>query len=82
MNSNLSKIKPKFRTSGAVSQPRRKAGSKYSDLGVTNAEKIRCATQDEYLNRMIVAYQKTTDKKLKAFIAHEIKKIQVQRGRF
>lgn len=50
MNSNLSKIKPKFRTSGAVSQPRRKAGSKYSDLGVTNAEKIRCATQDEYLN--------------------------------
>lgn len=82
--SNLSKIKPKFRTRGNVTGnfglPKKKAGSKYSELGVTKVEKIHCVTQEEYLQRMISAYMKTTDKNLKLFIMEEIRKIKVQRG--
>lgn len=80
MNSNLSKIKPKLRTSGAISQPRRKAGSPLKDIGVTKVEKVNIVTQDEYLNRMVVAYNSTSDSKLKSFIFNEIKKIKIQRG--
>lgn len=80
MNSNLSKIKPKLRTSGAISQPRRKAGSPLKDIGVTKVEKVKIVTQDEYLNRMILAYNSTTDSELKSFIFNEIKKIKIQRG--
>lgn len=78
--SNLSKIAPKFRTSGAVSQPRRKAGSPLKDIGVTNAKVVKCVTRDEYLTRLHLAYHKTTDEKLKQFISFEIKKIMIQRG--
>jgi len=80
--SNLSKIAPKFRTSGAVSQPRRKAGSPLKDIGVTNAKVVKCVTRDEYLTRLHLAYHKTTDEKLKQFISFEIKKIMIQRGAF
>lgn len=82
--SNLSKIKPKLRTQGNVTgnfgRPKTKIGSKYSELGVTKKENIRCATQEEYLQRMINAYSKTSDKSLKLFIMEEIRKIKVQRG--
>lgn len=78
--SNLSKIKPKLRTSGAVSQPRRKAGSPLRDIGVTNTKVVNLTTQDEYLNRLVNAYFKTTDLKLKKFLYEEIRKIQIQRG--
>jgi hypothetical protein len=37
-------------------------------------------TQDEYLERLISAYHKSTDTKLKTFIYREIRKIEVQRG--
>lgn len=79
-HSNLSKISTKFRTSGAISQPRRKAGSPLSDIGMTKAEVIHIATQDEYLSRMYDAYSKTNDPKLKLFIQEQIKKIQIQRS--
>lgn len=82
--SNLSKIKPKFRTQGNVTgnfgAPKRKSGSKYSEIGVTKVEKVHCVTQEEYLQRMLNAYMQTTDKKLKLFIMEEIRKIKVQRG--
>ena len=78
--SNLSKISTKFRTSGAISQPRRKAGSPLNELGVTNAKVVKCTTQDEYLNRLYVAFDETDDDKLKKFIYTEIKKILIQRG--
>jgi hypothetical protein len=79
--SNLSKIKTKFRTSGTVSQPRRKAGSSLNDLGVTDAKVVRCVTQEEYLIRLQLAYHKTTDIKLKNFLEFEIKKILIQRNK-
>lgn len=78
--SNLSKIATKFRTSGAVSQPRRKAGSPLRDIGNTNAKVVNVTTQDEYLERLISAYHKSTDIKLKTFIYQEIRKIKVQQG--
>lgn len=78
--SNLSKIAPKFRTSGAVSQPRRKAGSSMRDIGVTKTKVLNLTTQDEYLQRLITAFQSTTDLYLKNFIYGEIRKIKIQRG--
>lgn len=80
LNSNLSKIKPKLRTSGAISQPRRKAGSILSEIGMTNAEIGRLATKDEYLNRMFTAFDTTDDPKLKDFCFKEIRNILVQKG--
>ncbi len=78
--SNLSKIAPKFRTSGNISQPRRKAGSPLNELGVTNSKVVKCTTQDEYLNRLYYAFDNTTDTKLRQFLYTEIRKIHVQRG--
>jgi hypothetical protein len=82
--SNLSKIKPKLRTSGAVSgnfgRAKSKAGSPLRDIGNTNVKVVNVTTQDEYLERLIFAYHKSTDIKLKTFIYQEIRKIKVQRG--
>ena len=75
--SNLSKIKTKFRTSGTVSQPRRKAGSSLNDLGGNGNIGI---TQQEYLNRLHYAFDNTTDPKLRQFLYQEIRKIHIQRG--
>jgi hypothetical protein len=75
--SNLSKIKTKFRTSGNISQPRRKAGSSLNDLGGNGNIGI---TQQEYLNRLYYAFDNTTDTKLRQFLYQEIKKIHIQRG--
>jgi len=78
--SNLSKISTKFRTSGAISQPRRKAGSTLKDVGVTEAKVVKCATQKEYLSRLYTAFDTTTDPKLRQFLYTEIKKIHIQHG--
>ena len=80
--SNLSKIKPQFRTSGAISQPRRKAGSTLNEIGMTTKETIKCATQDEYLNRLYSAFDATDDAKLKKFLYQEIRKILVTQGKW
>ena len=77
--SNLSKIKTKFRTSGAISQPRRKAGSPLKDIGVTSVKVVKCATQDDYLNRLYKAFDSTDDEKLKKFIYQQIRNIHIQR---
>jgi hypothetical protein len=76
--SNLSKIAPKFRTSGAISQPRRKAGSSLNGIGVTDAKVVKCTTQENYLNRLYYAFDTTTDPKLRQFLYTEIKKIHIQ----
>jgi peptidoglycan hydrolase-like protein with peptidoglycan-binding domain len=75
--SNLSKIKPKLRTSGVISQPRRKAGSSLNNLGGNGNIGI---TQQEYLNRLHYAFDNTTDPKLRQFLYQEIRKIHIQRG--
>lgn len=84
MTSNLSKIKPKLRTTGRVSgnfgRNKVKAGSTLNEIGLTDKENIRVATQDEYLNRMYDAFDNTDDPKLKTFCYNEIRKILIQRG--
>ena len=47
---------------------------------MSNKETIKCATQDDYLNRLYVAFDETEDSKLKKFIYEEIRNIHVQRG--
>ena len=82
--SNLSKIRPKLRTQGNITgnfgRPKSKAGSPLNDLGVTNAEVVKCMKQDEYLARLWYAFDNTEDDKLKQFVYTEIKKIHIQRG--
>ena len=82
--SNLSKIKPKLRTTGRVSgnfgKSKVRAGSSLVDIGLSNRETIKCTTQNEYLNRLYVAFDEATDDKLKRFIYTEIRKIHIQRG--
>lgn len=79
-SSNLSKIKPKLRTSGTISQPRRKAGSPLKDIGVTNVEVVKVNTTENYLNRLYTAFETTDDPKLKKFLYEEIRKILIQRN--
>ena len=83
MTSNLSKIKPKLRTTGNVTgnfgRPKTRTNGN-TELGLTKVEHINIVTQDEYLNRMYVAMDKTNDQKIKQFCYNEIKKILVQRG--
>jgi hypothetical protein len=76
--SNLSKIKTKFRTSGAISQPRRKAGSPLNDIGVTKVKIVKCTTQTEYLSRLYTALDNTTDPELLKFLYHQIRSIHIQ----
>ena len=84
--SNLSKIKTKFRTKGNVTGnfgvPRVKANSPLNDIGVTNAKVVKCATQDEYLNRLYYAFDNSTDEKLRRFIYTEIRQILIQTGKW
>lgn len=84
MESNLSKIKPKLRTEGRVSgnfgRNKVRAGSILSEIGMTDANVVKIATKDEYLNRMVTAFETTDDPKLKQFCYEEVRKIMVQRG--
>jgi hypothetical protein len=84
--SNLSKIKTKFRTKGNVTGnfgvPRVKANSPLNDIGVTNAKVVKCATQDEYLNRLYMSFDSTTDEKLRKFLYTEIRQILIQTGKW
>ena len=79
--SNLSKIRPKLRTTGRVSgnfgKSKVRAGSSLNDIG---GDGNIGATQDDYLNRLYYAFDNTTDSKLQQFIYSEIRKIHVQRG--
>jgi hypothetical protein len=84
--SNLSKIKPKLRTSGRVSgnfgKNKVKAGSPIQGLGVTNAKVVKVTTQDDYLTRMYYVLDNATDEKVQQFAYTEIRKILVQRGQW
>ena len=79
--SNLSKIRPKLRTTGRVSgnfgKSKVKSGSILNDIG---GDGNIGATQDEYLNRLYQAFDTTTDEKLKKFIYTQIRSILIQKG--
>ena len=79
--SNLSKIRPKLRTSVRVSgnfgAAKVKAGSTLNDIG---GDGNIGSTQDDYLNRLYYAFDNTDDNKLKQFIYTQIRNIHIQRG--
>ena len=83
-SSNLSKIKPRLRTTGNVTgnfgRPKTKAGSQMSDIGMTNKEFVNIVTQDEYLQRMYEAFEKADTPRLQNFCYQQIRQILIQRG--
>lgn len=84
MNTNLSKIKPKLRTTGRVSgnfgRNKVKAGSSLQTLGMTNAENIRVTSQADYLKRLYDAYEKADTDRMREFIYHQIRDIHIKSG--
>ena len=84
MESNLSKIKTKLRTTGRITgnfnKPKVRVGSQLTSIGVSDKEFINVVTQDEYLNRMYQAFDTTDSPRLKQFCYTQIRNILVQRG--
>ena len=80
--SNLSKIKPKLRTSGRVSgnfgRNKVSSGSPLNDIGVTNSKVVKCTTKTEYLSRLYYAFDHTTDPELRKFLYQQIRSIHIQ----
>ena len=80
MNSNLSKIKPKLRTTGNVTgnfgRPKAKAGSPLNNIQAGNIG----ITQDDYLARLYVALDHADSTRTRQFCYNEIKRILIQRG--
>ena len=81
---NLSKTKPAFRTSGAVTgnfgKAKVKTGSGLNDVPVNQRDSLgNFPRVDEYAERLRKAYSLTSDQKLKAFILAELGKIERQR---
>ena len=84
--SNLSKIKPKLRTSGRVSgnfgRSKVKANSPLTTLGETTGTVGNLPTQDDYLERLYKAFDLTQDKQLKKYIYEQIRNILIQQGKW
>jgi len=82
MTSNLSKIKPKLRTTGQVTGNFGKAKVRTNgntNLGHTDKKDISpMTTFNEYINRLYDAMNTTTDDRLKNFCYTEIKKYLIQ----
>ena len=76
---NLSKIKPKLRTTGNLTgnfgRPKVKEGSN-NQLGMSkSSEGMNITTPDDYMARMLQARENTTDPKLLEFINSEIERL-------
>ena len=81
---NLSKIKPSLRTSGAVTgnfgKAKVKSGSTLNDVPANKRDSLgNFPRVDEYAQRLRKAYSLTSDHKLKAFILTELEKIQTRK---
>jgi len=81
--SNLSKIRPKLRTTGNITgnfgRSKVSAGSSLNDLG---GDGNIGSTQTEYLNRLYYAFDHTTEPQLRSFLYTEIRKILIQQGKW
>ena len=81
---NLSKIKPSLRTSGAVTgnfgKAKVKSGSTLNDVPSNRRDSLgNFPRVEEYADRLREAYSKTSDQKLRSFILKELGKIERQR---
>lgn len=79
--SNLSKIRPKLRTTGNVTgnfgRPKTKTNGN-SELGLTTKENISVTRKSDYINRMYQVLDTTTDRKIQQFAYIEIRKYLIQ----
>jgi hypothetical protein len=78
---NLSKTKSAFRTSGAITgnfgKAKVKSGSTLNDVPANKRDSLgNFPTRAEYAARLRVAYHATSDQKLQAFILKELGKIE------
>ena len=77
--SNLSKIKPKLRTTGRISGNFGKAkvkGAHNSDLGYTSRQSITPITKrSDYCQRMINLYHTTEDNNMRRFAYNELHRL-------
>ena len=78
---NLSKIKPSLRTSGAVTgnfgKAKVKSGSTLNDVPANRRDSLgNFPRVEEYVARLHDAYSKTSDHKLRSFILAELGKIE------
>tara|TARA_B100001939_G_C16873608_1_gene587558 strand:- start:823 stop:1086 length:264 start_codon:yes stop_codon:yes gene_type:complete len=78
-DTNLSKIKPKFRTTGNISgnfgAPKRRAGSSLNEIGVTDKETIKVTKRSDYINRMVTLFYNTEDDKMRRFAYNELHRL-------
>jgi hypothetical protein len=78
-DTNLSKIKTKLRTQGAVTgnfgHAKTKAGSPLRDIGHTKAEKVTVTKRRDYINRMIMVFETSSDERLRDFAYHELHRL-------
>ena len=79
--SNLSKIRPKLRTTGNVTgnfgRPKTKTNGN-NELGLTTKENISVTRKSDYINRMYQVLDTTTDRKIQQFAYDEIRKYLIQ----
>jgi hypothetical protein len=79
--SNLSKIKPKFRTEGQITGNWGKSKVRTNgnnELGLTGKENISVTRKSDYINRMYQVLDTTTDRKIQQFAYDEIRKYLIQ----
>ena len=81
---NLSKIKPSLRTSGAITgnfgKAKVKSGSTLNDVPANRRDSLgNFPRVEEYVARLHDAYSKTSDHKLRSFILAELGKIERSR---
>ena len=78
-DSNLSKIKPKLRTTGNISgnfgAPKRRAGSSYNEIGLSDKDVIHVTKRSDYIDRMISLFYNTEDRKMKHFAYTELHRL-------
>ena len=78
-DSNLSKIKPKLRTQGAVTgnfgHAKTKAGSSLREIGETKCETVNIAPREEYIKRMLLIISSTQDASMKEFAYRELHRL-------
>ena len=81
MYSNLSKIKPAFRTEGQITgnwgRPKTRTHGN-TDLGLTSKDHITITKQSDYIQRMYQVLDHTQDPKIRRFAFNEIKKYLIQ----
>lgn len=79
MISNLSKIKPKLRTEGAVTgnfgHAKTKAGSPLREIGETKLETVRITPRADYIHKMLTILSTTQDQKMREFAYKELHRL-------